>query len=85
MFIGEPERSWANPPHHNNFFESVRTRRPPIADIEQGFRATATVLLAGIALKVRRKLNWDGEAERFLNDEATNRYLRRAYRAPWHL
>ncbi|HNR30448.1 MAG TPA: Gfo/Idh/MocA family oxidoreductase [Candidatus Hydrogenedentes bacterium] len=84
-YVGEPEKSWANPPHHNNFFECVRTRGTPAADIEQGFRSTAAVLLAGIALKVRRRLEWDGKAERFLNDEQANRHLARAYRAPWHL
>jgi hypothetical protein len=42
-------------------------------------------LIAGIALKARRKLYWDGETETFLQDEAANRYLTRAYRAPWHL
>lgn len=83
--IGEPERSWANTDHHNNFFESVRTRKRPIADIEQGFRSTTAVLIAGIALKTRRKLYWDGDAERFINDDAANRYLSRPYRAPWHL
>ena len=84
-YIGEPEKSWANTPHHNNFFNSIRTRTKPVADIEQGFRSTATVLLAGIALKTRRKLNWDSEAERFINDDQANRYLERAYRSPWHL
>ncbi len=84
-FVGEPEKSWANPPHHNNFFEAMRTRKLPVADIEQGFRSTSTVLLAGIALRVGRKLFWDGEAERFLHDEEANRHLHRAYRAPWHL
>jgi hypothetical protein len=43
------------------------------------------VLLAGIALKTRRKLTWDAEAEQFVNDDAANRYLSRAYRSPWHL
>ena len=84
-YIGEPEKSWANPPHHNNFFESMRTRRKPVADIEQGFRSTAAVLLAGIALKARRKLNWDGEHETFIQDAQADRYLSRSYRAPWHL
>jgi len=84
-YIGEPEKSWANLDHHNNFFDCVRTRRKPAADIEQGVRSTIAPLIAGIALKARRKLNWDGEAERFLNDDDANRYLTRAYRAPWHL
>jgi predicted dehydrogenase len=84
-YIGEPELSWANPPHHNNFFNSVRTRQKPVADIEQGFRSTAAVLLAGIALKEKRKLNWDAEAEQFIGDDQANRHLSRPYRAPWHL
>lgn len=84
-YIGEPEMSWANPPHHNNFFDSMRTRKKPAADIEQGFRSTTAVLLAGVALKTQRKLNWDGAAERFVGDEDANRHLTRAYRAPWHL
>ncbi len=80
-----PETSWANPDHHNNFFDAIRTRKTPAADIEQGFRSTAAVLLAGIALKTRRKLNWDGEREVFLNDPAANRLLTRPYRTPWRL
>ncbi|MDX9975429.1 MAG: Gfo/Idh/MocA family oxidoreductase [FCB group bacterium] len=85
MVTGEPERSWACPEHHNDFFDAVRTRRRPVADIEQGVRSTAPVLLAGVALKTRRKLNWDGDAEQFINDDEANRYLARTYRAPWHL
>jgi predicted dehydrogenase len=84
-YVGEPERSWAHPPHHDNFFECIKTRKRPAAEIEQGVRSTVAVLLAGIALKVRRKLNWDAEAERFIGDEQANRYLSRPYRAPWHL
>lgn len=80
-----PQQSWANPEHHNNFFHCIRTRQKPAADIEQGFRSTTPTLLAGIALKTGRKLHWDGEAEQFLNDEAANRHLTRAYRAPWHI
>lgn len=84
-YVGEPEKSWANKDHHNNFFNCVRTRERPVADIEQGHLSTAAPLLAGIALKVRRKLNWDGISEHFINDFQADRHLTRAYRAPWHL
>jgi len=84
-YVGEPERSWANPDHHNNFFDCVISRRRPAAEIEQGVRSTIAVLLAGIALKVGRKLHWDGQAERFIGDPQADRYLSRAYRPPWHL
>jgi predicted dehydrogenase len=84
-YVGEPERSWAHPPHHDNFFECIKTRQRPAAEIEQGHRSTTPLLLAGIALKARRKLSWDGEAETFLHDPAADRYLTRAYRPPWHI
>ncbi len=80
-----PQQSWANKEHHNNFFHCIRTRQKPAADIEQGFRSTAAPLIAGIALKTGRKLHWDGKQEKFMNDESANRYLSRAYRAPWSL
>lgn len=84
-FVGEPEKSWANTDHHNNFFHCIKTREKPAADIEQGFRSTAAVLLAGIALKTGRRLDWDAENETILHDPQANRHLSRAYRAPWHL
>ncbi|HOK90247.1 MAG TPA: Gfo/Idh/MocA family oxidoreductase [Candidatus Hydrogenedentes bacterium] len=84
-WVGEPEKSWAYPPHHNNFFECVRSRLRPVADIEQGFRSTSAVLLAGIALKTGGKLLWDGDREQFIGNGQADRLLRRAYRAPWHL
>ncbi len=84
-YIGEPEESWAHPPHHNDFFECIRTRKRPAADIEQGHRSTIAPLLAGIALKTRRKLYWDGRDERFVNDAQADQHLTRAYRAPWNI
>lgn len=83
--VGEPERSWANKDHHNNFFDCIRTRNRPAADVEQGVRSTMAILIAGIALRARRKLLWDGRAERFLDDDNANRHLTRAYRYPWRL
>ncbi len=84
-YVGEPEKSWAHPPHHNNFFDCIRTRKRPAADIEQGHRSTTAPMLTGIALKARRKLYWDGDAERFVNDSQADQHLTRAYRAPWHI
>ncbi|MCF6284703.1 MAG: Gfo/Idh/MocA family oxidoreductase [Candidatus Hydrogenedentes bacterium] len=83
--IFEQHDSWADSDHHNNFLHCVRTRQKPAADIEQGFRSTTSILLAGIALKTQRKLRWDGNTERFINDEQANRFLTRAYRKPWRL
>lgn len=71
--------------HHDNFLECVRTRERPRADCEIAHRSTTVCHLGNIALECGRKLAWDGEAERFTGDEQADRYLSRAYRAPWHL
>ncbi len=71
--------------HHNNFLDCIHTRKRPNADVEIGHRSTSACLLANIAVDCRRQLHWDGQAERFINDEAANRHLYRPYRAPWHL
>jgi predicted dehydrogenase len=71
--------------HHDNFLECVRSRRRPRADVEIGHRATSACLLANIAIDCQRRLEWDGDAERFIGDEQANRHLYRPYRAPWHV
>lgn len=71
--------------HHTNFFECMRTRQLPAADVEIGHRSASVCLLGNIAVDLRRRLVWDGENERFVGDEQANRYLYRPYRAPWHL
>jgi len=46
---------------------------------------TETPLLGNIAMRVGKKLTWDGPSLRFTNDEAANRYLHREYRQGWSL
>ncbi|MHC4241940.1 MAG: hypothetical protein ACYSU4_06020 [Planctomycetota bacterium] len=38
-----------------------------------------------MCLRLGRKLRWDPENERFLNDDIANRMLSRAMRSPWSL
>jgi len=70
--------------HWADFISSMKTRKPPISDIEIGHRSTATCLLANVALRSRQRIEWDPEAETTDNKEAQT-YLRREYRAPWKL
>lgn len=71
--------------HHSNFFECMKTRQLPAADVEIGHRSATVCLLGNIVVDLRRRLVWDGEDEKFIGDEQANRYLYRPYRAPWHL
>lgn len=71
--------------HHTNFLECIRSRRDPAAPVEAGHAATTMTLVADIATRLRRKLTWDGKAERFVNDDTANQMLGRTYRKPWQL
>ena len=59
------------------------TRQRPVADIEEGCTSTTACILANLALKLGRTLEWDHEQGRVRGDEEANALLRRPYRAPW--
>jgi predicted dehydrogenase len=69
--------------HHANWLDCVRTRKTPLAPAEIAHRACSTCLLHHIAMKTKRKLNWDPVAERFKNDDEANALLSRPQRAPY--
>lgn len=70
--------------HWADFIESMKTRKPPRSDIENGHRSTATCLLANVSLRSRQRIEWNPETETTDNKEALT-YLRREYRPPWKL
>ena len=79
------ERLYESRDHHANFLECIRTRRDPVSPVEAGHAATTLTIVADIATRLGRKLTWDWKAEKFIGDEAANRYLSRPMRAPWSL
>ena len=74
-------------PHMQNFIDCVRTRKwqDLNADILEGYMSSSIGLLGNIAYRVGRTLEFDGRAEKFLNDEEANSYLTRKYRQPFVL
>jgi predicted dehydrogenase len=71
--------------HHGNFLECIRTRRDPVSPVEAGHAATTLTIVCDIATRLGRKVTWDWQAERFVNDPAANRMLSRPMRSPWCL
>lgn len=71
--------------HYHNFIDCVKNRVEPIAPIEAAHRSITIAHLGNIAMQLERKLRWNPEAERFVNDPEADRKLSRAMRAPWHL
>ena len=71
--------------HYRNFLDCVKSRQEPIEPIEVGHR-TASICHAGnIAMRLKRKLQWDPAKETFVNNQEANRMLRRPYREPWRI
>jgi len=71
--------------HHRNFLDCVKTRSLPISNAEVSHRSVTTCHAGNICLRLGRKLRWDPDNERFLNDDMANRMLARAMRSPWSL
>ena len=71
--------------HKKNFFECIRSRAETVAPVEIGHRSNTICLLGAIAMKIGRKLKWNPEQERFINDDEANRMLAKPRRSPWHL
>lgn len=69
--------------HMKNFLECMRSRKEPAAPVEVGHRSNTVCILAHIAMKLERKLRWDPEVERFLDDDEANARLDYAHREPW--
>ena len=69
--------------HMKDLLACRETRSRPVADIEQGCVSTTACILANLAMKLGRTLEWDAESGRVKGDEEANALLRRPYRAPW--
>ena len=70
--------------HMGNFFECVKSRKPPICEAEIGHRSASLCHLGGIAIRLGRKLTWDPAKELFVGDKQADGYLRREMRKPWN-
>jgi predicted dehydrogenase len=71
--------------HVRNFLDGVKSRGSVNCDMETGHRSTAATLLGNIAYDLKAHLQWDGQRERFTNDDRANQRLDYAYRPPYKL
>lgn len=81
-----PRVSWAFMGGHvRNFLDCIKTRHRTASHPELAHRAHTIAHCANICLRLGRKVQWDPEAERFVNDDIANQLLSRAMRAPWRV
>ena len=68
---------------HGNWLDCIKSGKEPVSPVEIGHRACSVCLLTHIAMKLGRKLTWDPENERFVNDAEADSMLSRPQRAPY--
>lgn len=71
--------------HYDNFIKCVRSRQQPAAPVEIGHRSASLCHLGNIAMKLKTKLKWDPDKERFIKNDMANRMLYKPYRSPWYI
>jgi predicted dehydrogenase len=81
----DAERLYASNNHMENFFDCMKTRKDPIADVETGHRSASVCHLGAISLRTGKSLEWDPQAESFTGEHATeaNRHIAREMRKPY--
>ena len=69
-----------------DFIDRCVDRNPAVlCPLEEGHRSTSFAHLANISLKLGKRLEWDGEAERFTNCDEANKFLHYSYRDGYKL
>jgi predicted dehydrogenase len=71
--------------HARNFLDCVASRDKCNCDVEVGCRDTTAALIGNIALKTKSYLEWDANAEKFVDNAAADKLLRYDYRPPHRL
>ncbi|MEX0981954.1 MAG: Gfo/Idh/MocA family oxidoreductase [Bacteroidales bacterium] len=69
--------------HMKNFIDCVYDRSKPISDVFTHHRSNSAVILAHASMLLKRKLSWNPEKQKFVNDEEANRLLSRVQREPY--
>ncbi len=70
-------------PNMRDFIHAIETNGRPVADVEEGYISTSTMILGNLSMDLKRSLKWDGKGERVIGDDEAQKRLLRPYRAPW--
>ena len=76
---------WVAQGHIENWFDCIKSRAKPNADVEIGHRTVTVGHLINIAREVGRKLRWNPVKEQIVGDPEANALLDRTRRKGWEL
>ena len=69
--------------NERDWLESMRTRKRPLCEVEDGHRVAIACHLANMSLRLGRAIRWDPEKEQVIGDKEAAAMCVRPYRAPW--
>jgi len=69
--------------HLGDWLKSMRSRKPPICDVEIGARTATACNLINLAYFYGKPLKWDPIKEQFRDGTGDPKWLTRDYRQPW--
>jgi myo-inositol 2-dehydrogenase/D-chiro-inositol 1-dehydrogenase len=81
-----PRDAWRVYPstdHMANFFECVKTRKPPCAPVQVEHRSVTVCHLTNISLRLKRKIAWDPAQQQIVGDPEADSWLKRVQRPPY--
>lgn len=78
-------RLYESSDHMANFFECVKSRKPPISTVDVAHRVISSCHLANVAMQLKRKIRWDPQQEQIIGDQEASQsiYVRREQRKPY--
>lgn len=71
--------------HIRNFLECCRTRKAPNCEVEIGHCSSNPGHLMNIAYRVGRRIRWNAQTERIVDDPEADAFVTKKYRSPWNL
>jgi predicted dehydrogenase len=71
--------------HHREWIRACKGGPPAMSNFDYAGLLTETILLGNVALRVGKRLEWDGASMKALNCPEADQYLRREYRPGWTL
>lgn len=72
-------------PHVQNFLDCMKSRAQPVENLEIGHHVSSVAHLGNIALRTKKKIDWDPVAERIVSDREADQLVGVTYRKPWEL
>jgi len=79
----EAIRLYKSSNHLSDWVNSVRTRKPPICDVEVGARTASVCNLVNLTYYHQQVIKWDPKTESFTGGTGNPKWLDYEYRAPW--